>query len=110
VHPALPELAVLHPVERDPDRREAERTKRVVDADLVGVAQVDDGADAVRLQRRPAAGGQALERVGAHERAAADGAEAAEVADVAAALPIEVSWHGDSLHADHARPNGFRLS
>ena len=49
-----------------------------------------------RLERGPAVGGQTLERVGADERAGADaaavgGRQAAEVADVAAAVPVEVS-------------------
>ena len=36
---------------------------------------------------------QLLEGVGADERAAADAAEAAEVADVDAAVPAQVSFH-----------------
>jgi hypothetical protein len=111
VQPLGPELGVLHAVERDPDRRQAGRAGRGVLADLVGVAEVDDGADAVALQRAPSLGAQLLEGVGADERAVADAAEAAEVADVAATVPGEVSFHRAEASARRPpRANGFRLS
>ena len=73
---------------------------------LVLVAQVDDRADAMRLERRPAGGGELVGRVGAHhrtpERLAAVGCpQATEVAGVVTALPFEVSSVGHS-------PDGIR--
>ena len=67
-----------------------------VRGELVVVAEVDHRAHAVRLERRPAVRAEAVERVGADDRAAADlaavaGAQAAEVAHVGAAVPVQMS-------------------
>ena len=60
----------------DAHGRDRGGARRRVAVALVVVAQVDHGAHAVRLERAPARRGQAVEGVGAHERAAPDRAPA----------------------------------
>jgi hypothetical protein len=67
--PVRPELGVLDAVERQMDRRQPRGARLEVVRELVVVAQVDDRAHAVRLERRPAGGGQVVERVGTDDRA-----------------------------------------
>jgi hypothetical protein len=100
--PTIPELGVGTVVQRHVHGRDAvgERAAKVLA--LVVVAQVDDRADAVRPERRPAGGGEAVRRLGANHRPPAGGpaigrAEAAEVAGVAAAFPIQVPIGGHSI-------------
>jgi len=86
-------------------RGRAGRARGQVGADLVVVAEVDHGAHAVGLERGPARRAQAVERVAAHDRAAADdvavgGAQAAKVADVGAAFPLEMSGQAEEFGSD----------
>ncbi len=95
VHPVVPELRVVgDPVERDVDRLHAVRPGS--SARLVLLAQVDDRSHAVVAERSPAVGAEAVDRLGADQRAAArhaavDRRQAAEVAGVDAAVPVEVA-------------------
>jgi hypothetical protein len=43
-----------------------------ISADLISIPQIDNGANAVGNQSRPAIGGQALKPIGANQRALAD--------------------------------------
>src|SRR5581483_9710014 len=92
---AVPEFAVIDHVERNADRFDARRALTEVSA-LVLVAKVDDRADAVPLDRSPAVWRERVERIGAHDRSparllSASNHQAAEIAGVEAALPIEVA-------------------
>lgn len=105
--PDVPELAVLGAVERYVDGRDAGRAWRGVGTALVVVAQVDDRPNAVLGERRPSRGGQPVERVttddGAPTRhAAVRRGQAAEVAHVEAAVPVEMALR-DGAHARHPR-------
>ncbi len=92
----LPELGVGNVAQRHADGAQLRRPRPEIGKG-VSVPQVDHRADAVRQERRPAPRGQAAEIVRANEGAAADrvavgGVEPAEVADVEAAVPVQVSY------------------
>ena len=66
VNPVRPELGIrVELVERDVHHVDAERRGAAVQA-LVVVAQVDDRPDAMRAERLPAGGRQAVDRLGAN--------------------------------------------
>ena len=81
-------------VDGDVDGPQAVRTGRPRTGALVGIAKVDDGANAVIVQRRPSGGGQSIRGVGANDRAAAGEpavarGEPAEIPGVEAALEVQ---------------------
>src|SRR5688500_9249111 len=96
VHPLVPEVGILvQAVERHVHHVHAIRELRGLDT-LVVVSQVDDRAHAVAAERRPAGGAESIHGVRADHRAearltAVSRREAAEVACVDAAFPVEVA-------------------
>jgi len=84
----------VHGVEVDVDHPDRASRAWAIGGELVGAAQIDDRADAVVEQRLPAGRREMAEVVGADDRAvprlaAVLGRQAAEIADVHAAVPGE---------------------
>ena len=96
VLPHIPELSILHSVERQVDRPQHRRPRRDIRTNLVVIAKVDHRANPVVNHRCPSSRGQPVQRIGTDQRTpprlpAVDRGQPAEIAGVEAALPIQVS-------------------
>ncbi len=94
--------------QRDVHRLDRQLAGRVL-VELVGRPEVDDPPDAVGDERLPAGVAEPARVVGAHDRAeagrpAARGRQAAEVADVDAAVPDEHAAHAGVASSSYAVP------